>query len=255
MSWRLRCFLKLTFVVALVGSLAFNGFLFVRGQGYYRQLSEVRLDPLGLSYHAATSDVEAVTSTLLPKVVFYGDSRAARWPSPELPVFLFLNRGVESQTSAQVALRLEHDLAPLKPQVVVVQVGVNDLKVLPLFPERRAAMIAACKNNIRQTVEDAVALDATVVLTTIFPTGKPSFVRRLLWSDQVQHAISETNVFIRSLAGSRVIVLDADKVLAGQDGRLNPAYAVDLLHVNEVGYRELNIVLAQTLTAWAQDGR
>jgi len=71
-------------------------------------------------------------------VVFFGDSRAYDWPAPSgLEGLEFVNRGIGNQTTAQVLGRFEAHIAPLHPQVVVLQVGINDLKLIPCSRIRR----------------------------------------------------------------------------------------------------------------------
>ena len=63
-----------------------------------------------------------------------------------------MNRGVFGQTTAQVLGRFDAHAAPLLPRVVVLQVGINDLKAIPLLPHRRDEIVADCKANLREIV-------------------------------------------------------------------------------------------------------
>lgn len=224
----------------LAGSIALNYFLFERGKQYYLQLNETRLDPLGLRYYNTASDQRPLTDPKLTTVVFFGDSRAASWPSPDLNQFEFINRGIVSQTSAQAVERFGDHVTPLEPQVVVIQVGINDLKTIPLFPEREEAIITNCKENIQQLVAWSADFGAIVILTPILPIGKVPLERRLFWSDDVGLAVDEVNAFIHTLKGESVLVFDAFSLLVGEGGRIRPEYSRDLLHLNAVGYERLN---------------
>jgi len=110
------------------------------------------------------------------------------------------------------------DVEPLQPQVIVVQVGINDLKAIPLFLQRKARIIANCQENIAQIVAHSTDLRATTILTTIFAVGKVPVQRRPFWSDDVALAVDEVNAYIRSLEGQDVIVFDAFSVLADHRG-------------------------------------
>lgn len=231
------------FAVALLGSIGLNAFLYQLGQDYYLQLNTTRLDPLGLSAYEGLEN-----QPQRPVIVFYGDSRAADWPAPDgIKDATIINRGIDAQTTVQVLGRFQKHIAPLKPQVIVLQVGINDLKAIPLFPGRKAAIIQACKDNIRQLVDLSLDSGARVVLTTIFPLGTVSVERRLLWSDDVAVAINDVNAFIGTLAGNRVAVFDAVKVLANSKGRVDPRYSRDLLHLNSEGYAALNQAISGSL--------
>ncbi len=229
--------------ILLLGSLGANYFLYRQGQEYYLQLNLLRLDPLGLNYYQDPPQARPD----LPLVVFLGDSRATSWPAPDLDRFAFVNRGIGAQTSVQVLGRFDDHVKPLKPNILILQAGINDLKTIPLFPGGRQAIVARCQESIRQIVAKSIDLGATVILTTIFPEGQVPIERRPFWSGDVGVAIDEVNSYIRSLAGNKVIVLDAYSVLSDGHGSLNPEYSQDLLHLTPQGYKRLNAELVPIL--------
>jgi lysophospholipase L1-like esterase len=234
-------------LAVLLGSMALNYLFYQRGRHYYLQLNATRLDPLGLNYYSTEPDQGELTNAELITVVFFGDSRAANWPAPDLEPFEFINRGVGSQTSEQALGRFEYHIKPLRPQVIIVQVGINDLKTIPLFPGRKGSIIADCEESIGQIVEASTEMGATVVLTTIFPLGKVPIERKPFWSGDVAWAIDEVNEYIRSLEGKGVIVFDAYAALVGENGIIEPGYSQDLLHLNAAGYERLNHELVKAL--------
>lgn len=239
------------FSVILLASITLNFYLFNRGQQYYLQLNETRLDPLGLSYYSSVPDQQGLISPEKVTVVLFGDSRAAAWPAPpNLSEFEFVNRGIGAQTSAQCAQRFDDHVSPLHPQIVIVQVGINDLKTIPLFPERKEVIIARCKENIQEIVDRSTALGATVILTTIFPIGRVPLERRPFWSDDVALAIDEVNAHISSLQSENIIVFDSYSILADNKGLVRPEYSQDFLHINAKGYEALNHELTHVLAAW-----
>jgi len=183
-------------------------------------------------------------------IVFYGDSRAADWSSPELPQISFINRGVGGQTSAEALVYVDRALAGLQPQIVVVQIGINDLSVLFFNPEQRQLVVTACQNNIRQLVSRLEELSETVILTTIFPVGDAD----LFFYDtaEVIDAVDEVNITIHSLAGPNVAIFDAFSILVTDDGLVQPDFALDMLHINRQGYAALNRELSGVLTTFAE---
>ncbi len=171
------------------------------------------------------------------------------WRSPELEEYEFINRGIGSQTSIQTVKRFEQHITPLKPDIVLIQVGVNDLKTIPLFPGRKELTIADCQANIQKIVEDSKALGAIVLITTIFPVGEIPLERKPFWSDDVSQAIEQVNVYINSLASEDVIVFDAFSVLADEQGAIKRKYTKDELHLNSQGYEVLNQELVLLLNS------
>lgn len=238
---KLRLLLVLL-LVGLVASISVNAYLFDRADGYYRELNAVRLDPFGLEAYPST--VSRPAGRLL---VVFGDSRAAQWPEPVVAGLTVMNRGIGAQTTAQAQARFAAHVTPLQPDIVLIQVGVNDLKTLPLFPGQSAAIIQRAQDNIAAVVDEAQASGATVILSTIFPVGEAPLLRRPYWSPAVAAAIHEVNIYLHTLATDGVIVFDAYALLAGESGLIDPVYALDELHLSPAGYALLNAELSRLL--------
>jgi len=63
------------------------------------------------------------------RVVFLGDSITDRWElARSFPGKPYVNRGIGSQVTAQMLLRFHQDVVELKPSVVVILAGVNDVQ-------------------------------------------------------------------------------------------------------------------------------
>lgn len=230
----------------LLISMGVNVALFNENTSNYLDLNSARLDPLGIDVYPA-----GVTPPKLAgqkRLVFFGDSRAYEWPAPPgLGEVEFINRGIGAQTSAQALGRFDAHVAPLRPDIVIVQIGINDLKTIPLFPGREAAIVERCQTNIKQIVTKSLHLGAAVVLTTIFPAGAVPLERRPFWSERAAMAIDRVNAYIRSLAQENVIVFDSNAVLARDDREVRKDFQRDFLHVNAAGYTALNHALAPLL--------
>ena len=230
--------------LALAASLAGNAFLVRANNEYYRQANDVRLDPPGLRTYAAERAAPPPGNDR-PVLAIFGDSRALMWtpPSAELPEYTIRDVGIGNQTTAQILLRFDADVPRLHPSVIVLQAGVNDLKTVGEFPKRRAEIIAQCKTNLAAIVAKCRETGATVVVSTIFAIGDIPIWRKPFWSDDVDVAVREVNVFVRSLASDKVIILDADPLLDRADGKIQTPYQFDFLHISPAGYAVLNAKL------------
>jgi lysophospholipase L1-like esterase len=236
---------QLLVVFILGGSICLNFLLFSRAKQYYLELNQTRLDPLGLS--AYTVNLQDFPKADHIRVVFFGDSRAASWPSPNLNGYEFVNRGISSQTSVQAVQRFSAHVRSLKPDIVVIQVGINDLKAIALFPKQRNAIVANCQANIKQIVDESRNLGAVAIVTTILPVGEVPLERQAFWSDAISQAVKEINAYIETLATEKTIVFDTVPILADSQGLMLQKYRENELHLNKQGYGSLNQKLAQLL--------
>jgi lysophospholipase L1-like esterase len=238
---------RLLCIVALVVSLIFNALLFLQARSYYLQLNATNLDPLGLSAFSADFQPNSIPTASTTTVVLFGDSRVEMWPIPrQLKGFSFINRGINTQTSVQVLGRFDQHVLPLHPKSIIVQVGINDLKTIPLFPNWKDEIISNCKANIQQIVARSIKSGATVILTTIFPIGPVPLTRQPFWSPDIAQAVLEVNAYISSLKAKNILILDAYSLLADK-GQVKSNYVRDTLHLNERGYKVLNQELTKIL--------
>ena len=123
--------------LGLLVSLVFNFILYRQGRGYYLQLNATRLDPLGLEAHPARYSESERSLGAAHRIIFLGDSRITQWPQPAIDGYQIVNRGIGAQTSTQVLGRYDVHVKPLEPDILLVQVGINDLKAIPLITVRR----------------------------------------------------------------------------------------------------------------------
>jgi lysophospholipase L1-like esterase len=243
--------MKKILILLLISVLGNAGLLWF-AQRQYQDTNALRLDPLQLSVYATPAPAKTVGKQ---RVVFFGDSRALSWSVPEGANAEFINRGIGNQTSEQIRLRFAQHVKPLQADVVILQLGVNDLKAIALFPQQRDAIVAQCKRNLQDIITQARQSGSKVLLTTVFPLGKVPLERRLFWSDAIAPAINEVNQFIAAQAGDGVTVLDAFALLQGEKNLIRPEYSRDLLHLNANGYALLNQHLVETLSLLAPFSR
>ena len=155
-------------------------------------------------------------------VVMLGDSLTQRGEWWELLGRPVANRGISSDTVADVAARLD-DVEALEPRVLFLLVGVNDLArgVTPdeLAP-RHAALVAELRRRLPR---------ARIVVESLLP------IRDELVEGRTTGAIRRTNELLRPAAGADW--LDLTAVLADASGELDARYSFDGIHLTAAGYR------------------
>src|SRR5260370_360199 len=81
-------------------------------------------------YHDANSTVAPVEKNET-RVVFMGDSITDNWNKPGFGGFFpgrpYVDRGISGQTTPQMLIRFRPDVIALKPRVVVILAGTNDI--------------------------------------------------------------------------------------------------------------------------------
>lgn len=249
---------KLLLVFAiLAASLSVNLILGLAAVRYYMLLNQTRLDPLGLQNLTSEDHpnenlpIDALRQPATHRVVFIGDSRAGAWPIPlGIESTEFINHGKSGHTTAQTLGGFQQHVADLEPDLVLIQAGINDLKTIPLFPDRKTEIIAQCKANIQKLTSRSADTGAKVVVTTIIPAGARIPLQRIpFWPREVDEAVDACNAGIRTLAADRVVVVDTASIVSQPNGRVKPQFQSDFLHLNTKGYEVLNRKLTPELIA------
>jgi len=101
------------------------------------------------------------------RVVFLGDQITEGWERSAARFFAgrpYVNRGIASQTTAQMLVRFRQDVVALKPKAVVIQGGSND--IASLFTPGTEALVV---DNIRSMIDIAKANDIRVIIASVTP--------------------------------------------------------------------------------------
>ncbi|MDQ8185121.1 GDSL-type esterase/lipase family protein [Pelagicoccus sp. SDUM812002] len=228
-------------VLALAGSLAGNYFLFQKATHFYAREAQVRIEPISDRFAEENALVRAKEKTK-PRFVMFGESRCGMWgayPAQNWGDIEIINRGIGGETTPQIKRRLEDDVLSLDPDVVILQMGDNDLKTMAVLPGTRRGTIEMTYDNITEIAKTLSDQGIHVIITTIFPPAPIELLRKPLWSDEVNESIDLVNQRLLDFEYPRVTTANCDEIL--RDGKyIKPEYSRDTLHLKESGYLALN---------------
>ncbi len=166
------------------------------------------------------------------RVVFYGNSITEGWARhfpKQFPGKPHIGRGISGQTTPQMLVRFRQDVVALRPAVVVILAGTND--VAGNTGPSTQAMI---EDNIRSMVEIAHANGIRVVLSSVLPAADYPWKRDL----DPGPKIVALNEWIRQYASeSGCVYVDYHSALADEYLGLPKKYTEDGVHPNAEGYR------------------
>jgi lysophospholipase L1-like esterase len=190
-------------------------------------------------YHDANATVTAAAPGE-ERVVFMGDSITDGWGKKYgqfFPGKPYINRGISGQTTPQMLIRFRPDVIALKPKVVVILAGTNDIagntgpSTLEMIEDNMASMVdLAQKNNIK------------VVLSAVMPTCdyiQPQTIRR------PNEKIIALNKWMKDYAAAHdAVYLDYFTPMLDEKGVFKQELTYDGLHPNSAGY-DVMMPLAQ----------
>jgi lysophospholipase L1-like esterase len=166
------------------------------------------------------------------RVVFMGDSITDGWKLAEyFPGRPYINRGISGQTTPQMLIRFRPDVIALRPKVVVILAGTNDIagNTGPMTPE----MI---EDNYASMAELARANGIRVVFSSVLPIhdyGKVKMSER-----RSPEQILKLNEWLKNYcAANGHTYLDYFSRMVDDKGMLRAELANDGLHPHAEGYK------------------
>jgi lysophospholipase L1-like esterase len=176
------------------------------------------------------------------RVVMMGDSLTYNWDRYARPFFRqhgLVDRGIGGETSAQMLLRFGDDVVALKPQVVHIMAGTNDLAAL-----RRPYDGELTRRNIEAMTTQARDAGIRVIMASVPPaTG-------FRWGPAAGHAMKALNGWIHDLCDRNgYTYCDYWPVLRGTGDWLKPQYSRDKVHPNPAAYAVMGPVLLAAIDA------
>jgi len=174
-----------------------------------------------------------------PRIVFMGDSITDIWQQDRFGFFTaakpYVDRGISGQTTPQMLVRFRPDVIDLKPKVVVILAGTNDIagNTGPMSDED-------IQRNLASMAELAKANGIKVVLASITPTsayhppangGPPQTTTRPM------ARIRANNDWMKKYAADNGhVYLDYFTPMLDSTGVMKSELTGDDLHPNAAGY-------------------
>jgi lysophospholipase L1-like esterase len=187
---------------------------------------------------------DANTKVVVPlkneaRVVFMGDSITDSWDDPKFGGFFpgkpYIDRGISGQTTPQMLVRFRADVIDLRPKVVVILAGTNDIagNTGPMTLEQ-------IEGNLTSMAELAKTNSIKTILASLLPIsdyeqrdGKPinQSTRR------PPEKIRALNEWMKAYAArNKLIYLDYYSAMIDDKGFLKEELSEDGLHPNAKGY-------------------
>jgi lysophospholipase L1-like esterase len=194
-------------------------------------------------YKEENSKIAIINSKKNIRVVFMGNSITEGWRSKR-PAFFknenYINRGISGQTTPQMLLRFRQDVIDLKPAVVVVLAGINDIA-----QNTGPYSVEATSGNIFSMCELAKQNGIKVIICSVLPAidfpWKPGL-------DPAQKVIA-LNAILKSYAAKHKLeYVDYFSAMVNDKKGLKEELGTDGVHPNEAGYAIMEPILQKTIS-------
>jgi lysophospholipase L1-like esterase len=169
-----------------------------------------------------------------PRVVFFGDSITDLWRLNEyFPDRGFVNRGIGGQITGEMLGRLKADVIDLRPTVVVILAGTNDLA--------RGIPLTGIEDNLLMMADLCDTYKIKVVIASLTPVSDYHKAE----NKSYERTTTRPPIFIKALnewietfcANRHHVYLNYHSAMVDAKGELKEDLGDDGLHPNAKGYR------------------
>lgn len=184
-----------------------------------------------LRYAAANRSLPAPTIGE-KRVVFMGNSITEGWKMTDSLFFTnrpYVNRGISGQTTPQMLIRFRPDVIALKPAVVVILAGINDIA-----ENTGPISLEAIAGNIASMAELARTNGIRVVLCSVLPANRFPWRPSILPAEKV---IALNNMLRGFAAKNKIVFVDYYSAMVDDKQGLPEKYAQDGIHPTIEGYK------------------
>ena len=176
------------------------------------------------------------------RVVFMGNSITEGWLQGGLSLFKkqnYINRGIGGQTTPQMKFRFMQDVVELKPKIVVILAGINDIAQNTGY-----IPIPDIASNIEEMTRMAKANKIKVVICYVLPANYFPWRPQILPADQV----ITLNLLLKEMAlKNEVVYLDYYSEMVDENRGMKEAYTTDGVHCTIEGYKMMEVLIEKCL--------
>ena len=181
-------------------------------------------------YQAANAELPAPAPNER-RVVFMGNSITEAWAplfAKQFPGKPYIGRGISGQTTPQMLVRFRQDVVALKPAVVVILGGTNDIA-----GNTGPSTLEMIEDNLASMSEIARANGIRVVLASVLPVADYPWKRGL----EPAEKIVALNAWIRDYAArTGAVYADFHSAMSDEHHGMKADLARDGVHPTEAGY-------------------
>lgn len=176
------------------------------------------------------------------RIVFMGNSITEGWINTHPEFFSgksYVNRGISGQTTPQMLVRFRPDVLNLKPKVVVILAGTNDIA-----GNTGPSTLEMIMDNLISMSELAKANNIKVVLSSVLPAYDYP------WKPGLEPArkIIRLNEMIKKYADeNKIVYLDYFSSMVDERNGLKKEYSNDGVHPTDAGYKIMEPLVEEAI--------
>jgi len=176
------------------------------------------------------------------RIVFYGNSITEQWEEVS-PVFFpengYINRGISGQTTPQMLIRFRQDVIDLKPELVVILAGTNDLA-----GNTGPSTLKMITDNIFSMAELAAVHHIKVILSSVLPVYDYPWKKGTYPAEKIEELNKTIQAYCKK---HKLTYLDYYHPMVDDKKGLQKDLTRDGVHPNKKGYQVMEPLVKKAI--------
>lgn len=203
-------------------------------------------DWANLKYYQADNKKVNTAQRIAKRVVFMGNSITELWGEIHPEFFNkhknFINRGISGQTTPQMLIRFRQDVIDLKPGVIVILGGTNDIA-----GNTGPATLNEIFGNLKSMIQLANANGIKVVISSILPVYEYPWNKGKTPADKILNLNRRLKKYA---VNHHLAYIDYHTVMKDNRNGLKQELTKDGVHPNKKGYLLMEPLLEKALLTY-----
>ncbi|PIF44510.1 lysophospholipase L1-like esterase [Chryseobacterium sp. 52] len=176
-------------------------------------------------------------------VVFMGNSITEGWVKSHSEFFSennYTGRGISGQTSSQMLLRFQNDVIALKPRLVIINAGTNDIAQNAGVYDPDFTF-----NNIKAMADMAQSNGIKVIIASVLPAAVFPWRKEIT---DVTRKVDALNKRLQQYSHSNTLTfIDYNTPMRDEKGGLREGLSGDGIHPNSAGYTIMEPIIKKAI--------
>jgi len=220
-------------------NLALIALIFLTAKTYSQ---EMKTDWANISKYSNENQNLPVPSKNEKRVVFMGNSITEGWKMSSQEFFSqnkYINRGISGQTTSQMLVRFRPDVIALKPKLVVILAGINDIA-----QNNGPIELKDIFGNIVSMAELAKINNIKVVLSSILPANDFSWKKGM---EPAEKVIQLNSMLEKYASENKIPFVNYYPKMVDSKKELDKKYTNDGVHPTLAGYKVMEPILQEAI--------
>lgn len=220
-------------------NLVFIALVFLTSKIYSQ---EMKTDWANISKYSNENQNLPVPSKDEKRVVFMGNSITEGWKMSSPEFFSqnnYINRGISGQTTSQMLVRFRPDVIALKPKLVVILAGINDIA-----QNNGPIELKDVFGNIVSIAELAKINNIKVILSSVLPANDFSWKKGM---EPAEKVIQLNSMLEKYASENKIPFVNYYPKMVDSKKGLDKKYTNDGVHPTLAGYKLMEPILQEAI--------